>query len=159
MRYKTLNLFENVLDSESRSELTPGAALLLGFARTDEAILFLALYSVITEAPFRHMMTKGGFRMSVAHAKDWIDAWNSHDLERILAHYSQDIVFEVETAKTRWNSPDGKLRGIAELRKHFALGLQLAPTLNFRLEQVFLSPSGCAVLYQRDHGNRVIDCP
>ena len=24
-------------------------------------------------------------------AADWIDAWNSHDLERILGHYSDDF--------------------------------------------------------------------
>ena len=59
--------------------------------------------------------------------------------------------------KTRWNKPDGKLRGIAELRRHFALGLELAPALKFVLEEVFLTPSGYAILYRRDNGNRVID--
>ena len=24
-------------------------------------------------------------------AADWIDSWNSHDLSRILSHYSEDI--------------------------------------------------------------------
>ena len=40
---------------------------------------------------------------ALAHAKDWIEAWNSHDLERILSHYSKEVVFEVETARARWN--------------------------------------------------------
>jgi hypothetical protein len=93
-----------------------------------------------------------------SHAKVWIDAWNSHDLDRILSHYSQDVVFEAETVKARWNKPDGKLHGIAELRKHFALGLELAPQLRFQLDQVFLAPSGYSILYQRENGNRVIDC-
>jgi hypothetical protein len=95
---------------------------------------------------------------ALAHAKDWIEAWNSHDLERILSHYSKEVVFEVETARARWNKADGKLYGIAELRRHFALGLELAPQLKFQLDQVFLAPSGYAVLYQRENGNRVIDC-
>jgi ketosteroid isomerase-like protein len=95
---------------------------------------------------------------AAARAKDWIEAWNSHDLERILSHYSKDVAFEVETARTRWNKADGKLHGIAELRRHFALGLELAPQLKFQLDQVFLAPSGYAVLYQRENGNRVIDC-
>lgn len=93
-----------------------------------------------------------------AHAKDWIAAWNAHDLERIMSHYAQDVVFEAETVKARWHKPDGRLLGIAELRKHFALGLELAPQLKFEFEQVFLAPSGYAVLYRRDNGNRVIDC-
>lgn len=92
-----------------------------------------------------------------AHAKEWIEAWNSHNLERILSYYSQNVVFEAETVKVRWKKADGKLHGIAELRKHFALGLELAPHLKFQLEQVFLAPSGYAILYRRENGNRVID--
>jgi ketosteroid isomerase-like protein len=94
---------------------------------------------------------------AVKHAEDWVDAWNQHDLERILSHYAQDVVFEAETVRKRWNKPDGKLYGIDELRRHFALGLELAPQLQFRMEQVLLAPSGYAVLYQRENGNRVID--
>jgi ketosteroid isomerase-like protein len=93
-----------------------------------------------------------------AHAKDWIEAWNAHDLERIMSHYSPDVEFEAETVRTRWEQPGGKLLGIAELRKHFALGLKLAPQLKFQLEQVLLAPSGYAILYRRENGNRVIDC-
>ena len=26
-------------------------------------------------------------------ATEWVAAWNSHDLERILAHYAHDVVF------------------------------------------------------------------
>ncbi|MGQ7932483.1 YybH family protein [Paraburkholderia sp. D1E] len=92
------------------------------------------------------------------HAKDWIEAWNAHDLERIMSHYSQDVVFEAETVRARWKQPDGKLLGIAELRRHFALGLTLAPQLKFQLENVLLAPSGYAILYRRENGNRVIDC-
>jgi ketosteroid isomerase-like protein len=92
-----------------------------------------------------------------AHAKNWIEAWNTHDLERILSHYSQNVVFEAETVKMRWNKADGKLYGIEELRKHFALGLELAPKLKFEFEQVFLAPSGYAIMYRRENGNRVID--
>jgi len=26
-----------------------------------------------------------------AHTQEWIDAWNSHDLNRIMAHYCDDV--------------------------------------------------------------------
>lgn len=94
---------------------------------------------------------------AVAHAKDWIDAWNARDLERILSHYSRNVVFEAQTVKTRWSKPDGRLEGIEELREHFARGLELASEMKFHLEQVFLAPSGYAILYTREKGNRVID--
>lgn len=49
-----------------RQDLATGAVLLRGEALTMEAELLEALSMVIEEAPFRNMMTPGGFRMSVA---------------------------------------------------------------------------------------------
>lgn len=92
-----------------------------------------------------------------AIAEDWITAWNAHDLDRIMSHYADDIEFEANTVVKRWNKPDGKLRGIAELREHFKLGLSLAPQIRFTFEQIFSVPSGYAVLYHRDNGNQVIE--
>ena len=89
--------------------------------------------------------------------EDWIDAWNSRDLDRILGHYADAVVFEANTVVHRWNRPDGTLRGIEELREHFRMGLELAPAIHFELEEVFSAPSGYAALYQRDNGNRVLD--
>jgi ketosteroid isomerase-like protein len=92
-----------------------------------------------------------------SHAESWIEAWNSHDLDRILSHYAEDVVFEAQTVVLRWNQPEGRLLGKDALRKHFASGLQLAPHLHFTLEDIFLTPSGYAILYHRENGNRVID--
>jgi alkylated DNA repair protein (DNA oxidative demethylase) len=46
--------------------LGPGAVLLRGSAIADQQALLDDLASVIAIAPFRHMITPGGFRMSVA---------------------------------------------------------------------------------------------
>lgn len=46
--------------------LAPGAMVLSGFARPSEESLFTALKGVVARAPFRHMSTPGGHRMSVA---------------------------------------------------------------------------------------------
>jgi hypothetical protein len=90
-------------------------------------------------------------------AEHWIAAWNAHDLDAIMSHYAADIDFEADTVVRRWNRPDGRLHGIAELREHFRRGLELAPTVHFTLEGVFSTPSGYAVLYRRETGNRVVD--
>lgn len=92
-----------------------------------------------------------------ALAEHWIQMWNSRDLDGIMAHYAPDIEFEANTVVRRWQKPDGKLHGLSELRRHFQAGLELAPNLHFELEDLFTTPSGYAVLYRRDNGNRVID--
>ena len=53
-------------DISWKEELSPGAVVLRGFASTEEAVLLAALNGVIALAPFRHMITPGGYRMSVA---------------------------------------------------------------------------------------------
>jgi alkylated DNA repair protein (DNA oxidative demethylase) len=44
----------------------PGLTLLQGFALAQEAPLRRDLEAVVRQAPFRHMVTRGGYRMSVA---------------------------------------------------------------------------------------------
>jgi alkylated DNA repair protein (DNA oxidative demethylase) len=61
----TLNLFESPVEWR-RDRLAPDALLLRGFATASEAALLAALQEVTAKAPFRHMVTPGGFRMSVA---------------------------------------------------------------------------------------------
>jgi alkylated DNA repair protein (DNA oxidative demethylase) len=57
------NLFEQEDASES---LGPGTAILRGFALEREAKILEALFAVAAKSQFRHMVTPGGFRMSVA---------------------------------------------------------------------------------------------
>ena len=60
----TMQLFEDA--GVWQESLGPNAAVLRGFAIADESALLAALEQVIAQAPFRHMVTPGGFEMSVA---------------------------------------------------------------------------------------------
>ena len=60
---RTPDLFE--AERESRRVLASGAAVLWGFALDGEKDLFAAYEAVVAKAPFRHMVTPGGQRMSV----------------------------------------------------------------------------------------------
>ncbi|HJT51978.1 MAG TPA: DNA oxidative demethylase AlkB [Nitrosospira sp.] len=63
----TLNLFEDIEQCKTKGEeLCPGAMVLRRFACANEAVIFEALRDITAKAPFRHMITPGGFRMSVA---------------------------------------------------------------------------------------------
>jgi DNA oxidative demethylase len=61
-----LNLFDTLPDSQPQEELAPGATWLRRFAVLDETALLAGMEEVIVRAPFRHMVTPGGFVMSVA---------------------------------------------------------------------------------------------
>ncbi|MBI3897018.1 MAG: DNA oxidative demethylase AlkB [Gammaproteobacteria bacterium] len=63
----TLSLFgDTEQNSAVREALCPGAVVLRNFAVRDDDTIFTALRRLAEHAPFRHMVTPGGFRMSVA---------------------------------------------------------------------------------------------
>jgi DNA oxidative demethylase len=58
-----------------REELGPGAALLHGHALPREDAVLAALRKIAEAAPFRHMVTPGGFAMSVAMTNCGVAGW------------------------------------------------------------------------------------
>jgi len=70
-------LFEVVGDGGvSEERIAPGAVVLRGYALPHAATLLAAIGEVSAAAPFHHMVTPGGFRMSAAMtncgALDWV---------------------------------------------------------------------------------------
>ena len=63
----TADLFESIPDVCPLHEaMTEGAVLLRGLAKPSEADLLADLRNIVEQAPFRHMVTPGSHRMSVA---------------------------------------------------------------------------------------------
>lgn len=63
----TTDLFGNTTHPEHPDDvLCEGAVVLHGLALQDEASLLQAIDGIVARAPFRHLVTPGGFRMSVA---------------------------------------------------------------------------------------------
>lgn len=61
-----MNLFGEIANSESAQPLADGAVVLRGFAAAAIPELLDALNRLAEQAPFRHMVTPGGYTMSVA---------------------------------------------------------------------------------------------
>jgi DNA oxidative demethylase len=63
----TMRLFDDPQDAVAKREpLAPGAVVLRGFATHCSQSLLDAIEKTAAKAPFRHQVTPGGFRMSVA---------------------------------------------------------------------------------------------
>jgi alkylated DNA repair protein (DNA oxidative demethylase) len=60
------DLFDNDLLPPSREELEEGAVLLRGFATAEAPVLVEEVARIAKSAPFRHLVTRGGYTMSVA---------------------------------------------------------------------------------------------
>ena len=79
-------------------------------------------------------------------AQDWVDAWNSHDLERILDHYDDDVILTSPVALKLLNG-DGTVQGKAALRDYFLRGIQAYPNLHFDLIEVLWGTETIVLLY------------
>jgi predicted ester cyclase len=78
--------------------------------------------------------------------QDWVDAWNSHDLERILAHYDDQVELMSPVALKLLNG-DGVVRGKPALREYFLRGIQAYPELHFELIDVLWGLETVVVYY------------
>jgi hypothetical protein len=87
-------------------------------------------------------------------AHEWIEAWNSHDLDRILAHYSDDFEFSSPKIVELMGEPSGRLAGKAAIRPYWAKALALVPDLKFELVTV-LTGIGSVVLYYKSVNGRL----
>jgi len=90
-----------------------------------------------------------------AIAADWVEAWNAHDLERILAHYAETLEFTSPLVVERLGRADGTIRRKAELRDYFAVGVGPGSTLRFELLDV-LPGVASVTLYYRNHRGRTV---
>ncbi len=80
-----------------------------------------------------------------ALAREWIEAFNDHDLERILSHYADSADLKSLLVTKLLGDPTGTVRGKPALRSYFAKGLAAAPDLRFELLDVFAGVSSVAV--------------
>lgn len=87
-------------------------------------------------------------------ADHWVSAWNSHDLDRIMSHYADDVVLVSPVAATILNNPSGSVRGKEALRAYFARGLEAYPGLKFELVDVLWCFSSVVLYYVNQKGTR-----
>ena len=81
-------------------------------------------------------------------AREWIDAWNSHDLERIFSHYTEDFEMSSPLIVERGYEPSGTLKGKAAVRPYWSKGLTVEPPIRFELLNVLASVRSITIYYR-----------
>ena len=87
-------------------------------------------------------------------ANDWIEAWNLHDLDRIMAHYAESVVLTSPIAAVLLNNRDGTVRGRQALRAYFQKGLEAYPQLRLELIEVMWGLNSIVLYYQNHKGTK-----
>lgn len=87
-----------------------------------------------------------------AFAEGWIDAWNAHDLDAVLAHYSDDFEFSSPLVIQVAGEPTGTLKGKAAVEAYWRAALAGVPTLRFDLVDVLAGVDCLTILYRGHRG-------
>lgn len=83
-----------------------------------------------------------------AFAEEWIAAWNSHDLDRILTHYADDFEMASPLIIERMKEPSGVLKGKEKVRAYWQKGLSATPPIEFALIDVFVGVDSITIYYR-----------
>ena len=92
-----------------------------------------------------------------ALGREWIAAWNSHDLERILALYAEDAEMTSDKIRAFGLEASGTLRGKESLRTYWGKAFALLPNLHFDLIDTYVSPDSVVVFYQNERGAQICE--
>lgn len=92
-----------------------------------------------------------------ADARQWIDAWNRHDLDAVMAHYAEDLEFVSPLVAHRLGRADGTIRNKQELRAYFAASLGPDSVLRFDLRGVLVGVNSVTILYRNHRGQDVAE--
>lgn len=90
-------------------------------------------------------------------ALEWIEAWNSHDLDAIMSHYDDEVVLTSPVAAKILNRASGRVEGKVALREYFRRGLQAYPNLNFELLDAMRGLSSIVLCYRNQSGTRTAE--
>lgn len=85
---------------------------------------------------------------SARTAQEWIQSWNSHDLDSILSHYSDDVEFTSPFIVKLMGVQSGTIHGKARLREYFGVGLSAYPELKFELLRVLSGVNSFTLFYK-----------
>ena len=87
-----------------------------------------------------------------AFAEQWIANWNRKDVEAVLAHFSDDVIFTSSRAETIMGS--SRLEGKAALREYWTRAVARIHSLHFRLDYVMSEGDRVGIVYTSEIDGR-----
>lgn len=87
-------------------------------------------------------------RQAEAFAAQWVAAWNAHDLELILSHYTDDFEMHSPYIGPLTESGTRFLKGKQKVRAYWQKALKTYQGLRFELNHVLLGDGSVVLVYQ-----------
>ena len=91
------------------------------------------------------------------YAEQWVADWNAGDLESVLAHYADDVVFRSPVAARVVPDSGGIIVGKAALADYWRTALSQVTDLHFTLDAVYSSVNALTICYRNQRGQPVAE--
>ncbi len=92
---------------------------------------------------------------AIKFSHDWVKAWNDHDVEAVLVHFDDQVVFTSPVALELLPATNGVVRGKAALRAYWSAALTRIPELEFTVEGVYRGIDTIVINYRNQAGGLV----
>lgn len=90
-------------------------------------------------------------------AVEWVKAWNDHDLDAILSHYAEDVVFHSPRIRVVTGRDVDSVFGKKELRAYWSRALEQSRDLYFEIDQVLVGSDALTILYTNQRQQNVAE--
>jgi len=90
-------------------------------------------------------------------AEHWVSAWNRHDLEDVLSHYTDDFEMTTPMIQKLLGIVTGTLKGKKAVGDYWKAALQKMPDLKFSIIDVTSGVNTVSVYYNAVLGKRAIE--
>lgn len=88
----------------------------------------------------------------VAFSQDWAGAWNASDVDAVLAHFHEDVIFTSPLAEQVIQASGGVIRGKAALRDYWNIALGQVGGVSFEVTDVCVGVDTLAINYRNRGG-------
>ncbi|MEL6258187.1 MAG: nuclear transport factor 2 family protein [Pseudomonadota bacterium] len=92
-----------------------------------------------------------------AFARDWLQAWNDHDLDAVLGFYADEALMRSPRISLVLGAGVDTLKGKAALRDYWEAALETAQGLFFDMDGVFRSADAVTLLYTNHRDQQVAE--
>jgi hypothetical protein len=92
-----------------------------------------------------------------AFAQDWVESWNTHDIDRIMSHYADNVRLTSPKVREITGREDGTIRGKGNLHEYFKVRLAGQPNLHFDLARVYSGVLSLVLEFHTSDGRHVAE--
>lgn len=92
---------------------------------------------------------------AIGFSRQWLQAWNAHDVEAVLRHFHDDVVFTSPVAAKLLPETAGVVRGKPALRGYWTAAVQRIPDIRFVVEGVYQGIETLVICYRNQNDDLV----